>query len=80
MPVTCRIGPHLSGKLAADTVVVGADVVKTPASELLGAVELSRYKAYFVCICGLQRLIAEVVLYLHLQLFFVNRCCTWQLQ
>lgn len=41
---TCRLGLHLSGKLATDTVVVGADVVKTPASELLGAVELSTYQ------------------------------------
>ena len=40
--VTCRLGLHVSGKLAADAVVVGADVVKTPASELLGTVELSK--------------------------------------
>lgn len=39
--VTCRLCLHVSGKLAADTIVVGADVVKTPASELLGTVELS---------------------------------------
>lgn len=44
--VTCRLGLHVSGKLAANTVVVGADVVKAPASQLLGAVELSRYKIY----------------------------------
>lgn len=44
MCVTCRLGLHVSGKLATDTVVVGADVVKTPSSELLSTVELSTYK------------------------------------
>lgn len=44
MCITCRLGFHVTGKLAADTVVVGADVVKTPASELLGTVELLNYK------------------------------------
>lgn len=48
MCVTCRLGLHLSGKLAADAVIVGADVVKTPTGELLGAVELPTYKSVSV--------------------------------
>lgn len=47
MFVTCRLGLHISGKLAADAVVVGTDVVKTPASELLGTVELSAHKVIY---------------------------------
>lgn len=38
--VTCRLGLHVSGKFAADTVVIGANVMKTPSSELLGTMEL----------------------------------------
>lgn len=49
MCVTCRLGLHVSGKLATDTVVVGANVVKTPASKLLGTVELSTYE---IIICN----------------------------
>lgn len=47
MFVTCRLGLHISGKFAADAVVVGTDVVKTPASELLGTVELSTHKVIY---------------------------------
>lgn len=49
--VTCRLGLHVSGKLAADTVVIGADVVKTPTTELLGTVELSTYKIIICRVC-----------------------------
>ncbi len=57
--VTCRLGLHVSGKLAADTVVVGADVVETPASELLGTVELPTYKIiiYIISCFGCRHLI-----------------------
>lgn len=48
--ITCRLGLHVSGKLAADAVVVGADVVKTPACELLSAMELSTYKIFLFVI------------------------------
>lgn len=51
MCITCRLGLHVSGKLAADTVVVGADVVETPTSELLGTMELSIYKIIYQCVC-----------------------------
>lgn len=37
---TCGFGFHVPGKLAAHAVVVGADVVKAPISELMGTVEL----------------------------------------
>lgn len=37
---TCRLGLHVSGKFAADTVVIGANVMKTPSGELLSTVEL----------------------------------------
>ena len=37
---TCRLGFHVSGEFAAHAVVISADVVKAPACELLGAVEL----------------------------------------
>jgi len=36
-------GLHVSGELAAHVVVVGADVVKTPVSQLVRAVELSQF-------------------------------------
>lgn len=38
--LTSRHGLHVTGKLAADVVVVGADVVEAPVGELVGAVEL----------------------------------------
>lgn len=44
MFATCRLGLHISGELAADAVVVGTDVVKTPTSELLGTMELPTHK------------------------------------
>ena len=63
MCVTCRFGLHVSGELAANAVVVGADVVKAPASQLLSTMELSRYKIYS---------------FLHFELFFVldKQCCS----
>lgn len=45
--VTCRLGLHVSGKFAADTVVIGANVMKTPSSELLSTMEL-RTKSLFI--------------------------------
>lgn len=42
-PNTCRFGPHVSGEFAADVVVVGADVVKAPIGELVGAVKLKSH-------------------------------------
>lgn len=62
MCVTCRLGLHVSGKLATDTVVVGADVVKAPSSQLLGTVELSTYKVILChfCMCtGCRHLITS---------------------
>lgn len=60
--VTCRFGLHVSGKLAADTVVVGANVVKTPASELLGTVELPTYKIiiYIISCFGCRNALFEL--------------------
>lgn len=40
MCVTWRLGLHVSGEFTADTIVIGADVVKTPSSKLLSAMEL----------------------------------------
>lgn len=48
--VTCRLGLHVSGKFAADAVVIGANVMKTPSSELLSTMELQT-KSLIMCIC-----------------------------
>lgn len=39
-PLTSRHGLHVPGELAADVVVVGADVMEAPVGELVGAVKL----------------------------------------
>lgn len=53
--VTCRLGLHVSGKLATDAVVVSTDVVKTPSRELLGSMELSTNKIniWHICSCDI---------------------------
>lgn len=38
---TCRLGFHVAGKLTANAIVVGADVVEAPASQLLSTMELT---------------------------------------
>lgn len=64
---TCRLGFHVSGKLAANTVVVGADVVKTPASQLLCTMELLEYKSKICSFCR------NVVYHLH-HISFDSKC------
>lgn len=41
---TWRHGLHVFGKLAADAIIISADVVETPSRELLGIVELGMGK------------------------------------
>lgn len=59
---TCRLGLHVSRKFAADTVVIGANVMKTPSSELLSTMELQTKTlimefayapSHFFCTCAL---------------------------
>ncbi len=42
--LTWRHGLHVFGELAADAVIISADVMKTPSRQLLGIVELQKEK------------------------------------